>query len=75
MLVGNVFWVKERRRTPRGLRKFTLVPELFCEYRYVTIVSSLRAPSIKAPEERRRSAKSRCSPVHKRNNVKNLRVV
>jgi hypothetical protein len=57
MLVGNVFWVKERRRTPRDFRKFTLVPELVYEYRHVTIVSSLQVPSIKAPEERHRSAK------------------
>lgn len=70
MLVGNVFCVKERRRTPRGFRKFTLVPELVYEYRHVTIISSLRVPSIKAPEERRRSAKSRRSPAHKINNAK-----
>lgn len=66
---------KGKEADSEGVRKFTLVPELVYECRHVTIVSSLRVPSIKAPEERRRSAKSLRSPAHKRNNLKNLRVV
>jgi hypothetical protein len=40
---------KGKEADSEGVRKFTLVPELVYECRHVTIVSSLRVPSIKAP--------------------------